>query len=330
MVAQIDNRFTSLSKKKTFTRYLSYALYEGRPLTTKGRWINPFVFFLYWLQSALPLGKPVDKPIFILGTGRSGTTILGVTLGVHDQVGFLNEPKALWSYLYGEEDLIGSYRKKPGRYHLYADDVDETMVKKAHRIFGNYLRFGISSRVVDKYPELVFRIEFVKRIFPDARFLFLYRDGRDTCHSIRYWSERLGVKKSNETHDWWGRDDRKWKLLCDQVVAQDDVLGPYIDLIRAYEDHAYRAAVEWIVTMKEGLSLIQDSSDFVLGVKYEDYVSDENVRSEVLSFCELPSDRNYEEYCRQVLKAPTAKPAIELPSEIQGEFTRVMEQLGYA
>jgi hypothetical protein len=39
MVAQIDKRFIKHTKLKAFIRYLSYLLYEGLSLTTKGRWI---------------------------------------------------------------------------------------------------------------------------------------------------------------------------------------------------------------------------------------------------------------------------------------------------
>jgi hypothetical protein len=329
MIAQINHQFYRLSKKKTYTRLLSYALYEGRPLTTKGRWINPIVFALYRLQAIVPIRKKVVKPVFILGTGRSGTTILGVTLGIHRDVGFLNEPKALWSFLYDKEDLIGSYRKVEGSYRLSAANASETTVRKAHRIYGNYLRFAMASRVVDKYPEIVFRTDFVSAIFPDARFLFLFRNGYDTCHSIELWSERLGENKGGEIHDWWGRDDRKWRLLCDQIVASDDVLGPNVDEIKKYADHRYRAAVEWIVTMKEGIELMKRKPETVMGVRYEKYVTSVEERGKILKFCDLPPDARYDKYCDAVLKKPKAKQKFEFPPTIQDEFVRVMKQLGY-
>ena len=329
MVAQVDHRFIRLSVKKSVIRYLSYIFYEGRPLTTKGRWINPLVFLLYRLQAVLPFEKPVTEPVFIIGTGRSGTTILGITLAMHDEVGFLNEPKALWSYLFGKEDLIGSYQKTPGRYRLFADDADESTIKKAHRIFGNYLRLTCSSRVVDKYPEMIFRIGFVKRIFPDAKFLFLYRNGGDTCHSIRYWSERLGIEDRGEKHDWWGRDDRKWRLLCEEVVAFDNKLAPYIDEISQFSNHEHRAAVEWIVTMKEGMMLLETESDCVMGVKYEDYVSSQSVRRNVLKYCALQPDTRYDQYCKAVLVVSSSNRELDLPLVIRDEFTRVSQKLGY-
>lgn len=329
MIAQIDRRYTKQSLIKSYTRYLSYFLYEGRPLTTKGRWINPLIFFLYKLQSLLPLTKPVNKPIFIIGSGRSGTTILGTTLSMHNAVGFLNEPKALWNYLYDSEDLIGSYNTTKAHYRLNGNNVTNTMVEKAHRIYGNYLRFACASRVVDKYPELIFRTEFINTIFPDACFLFLYRNGYDTCHSIRKWSDNLGSNVQGEVHNWWGRDDRKWKLLCFQVVAMDSSLGSHINEISQYSDHSYRAAVEWIVTMKEGLKLLAQKPNHVMGVKYEDYISCPETRLNVLRFCNLDVDSNYEEFCDKVLDAPKVKPRLTLPPVIQNEFHQVMKRLGY-
>lgn len=329
MVAQLDPAFKAISKRKTFTRLISYLFYEGRPLTTKGRWINPFVFLLYRFQRHLPFAKIVKDPVFILGTGRSGTTILGVTLGIHRDVGFLNEPKALWAYAYESEDLIGSYNDGQAFYSINPDEATIEVKKRLHRVFGHYLRFSASSRVVDKYPELIFRVPFVREVFPGAKFIFLFRNGFDTCTSIEHWSARLGVTKDGEIHDWWGKDDRKWKLLCDQIVAEDTVLGKHAGVIRAYSDHKLRAAVEWIVTMKKGLELTERYPEIVLPVRYEDYVGEERVRDQVIEFCGLDEDKNYSEYCKAVLTPVEPKAEISLPPEIQSEFSRVMSLLGY-
>jgi hypothetical protein len=75
MIAQLDRLFISLSKKKTYTRLVSY-FFEGRPLTTKGRWINPLVFLVYRILARFKLGCRKVDPVYILGTGRSGTTDL--------------------------------------------------------------------------------------------------------------------------------------------------------------------------------------------------------------------------------------------------------------
>ena len=96
MPAQIDRRYVRASPFKACGRLVSWSLFEGRPLTTRGRWINPLVFALYGIQRRLPQLHRVERPIFIVGTGRSGTTVLGTVLSLHRELGFLNEPKALW------------------------------------------------------------------------------------------------------------------------------------------------------------------------------------------------------------------------------------------
>ena len=257
MVAQIDSLYLKTHPSKVISRLISYVLFEGRPVTTKGQWINPLVLSLFSLEKRLPQLKKVSKPVFIIGTGRSGTTILGVVMSMHKDVGFLNEPKALWHKIYDREDLVGSYSRGVANYRLTESDVTQEVLKSAHRLFGAYLTAVASSRVVDKYPEQVFRIPFIRQIFPDAKFIFLVRNGWDTCHSIEKWSQRLGTQVRDETHDWWGVDDRKWHLLVDRLVSQDADLSPHISTIKGFKAHSDRSAVEWILTMKEGLHWLE-------------------------------------------------------------------------
>lgn len=239
----------------------------------------------------------------------------------------MNEPKALWSHLYNNEGIIGSYQDKVGRYYLDESNVTEALKVKAKKIYGNYLRFSIANRVVDKYPELIFRVPFVKGIFPDAKSLFLYRNGWDTCHSIKHWSKRLGVEKNNEIHNWWGKNNRKWRALCEQVLLDDEELSKHYEVIKQYTDHVAMAAVEWILTMKQGIKIAYRED--VLSVKYEQFVSDPAFRSQILDFCNLPKDQNFDEYCREVLKMPSKREPVILPVEIADEFNRIMKLLGY-
>src|SRR5947209_17022299 len=98
---------------------------EGRSLTTHGRWINPLVFAHLTFEKHLPQLKEVEKPIFIVGMGRTGTTILGLLLSIHRDVGFLNEPKALWHVAYPYEDVNGNFSRAASKFHLAAEDATE-------------------------------------------------------------------------------------------------------------------------------------------------------------------------------------------------------------
>lgn len=330
MVAQVDRDYVRMRPTRLWSRLVSYALFEGRPLTTRGQWINPLVFGHFALEKRLPALKKVRAPIFILGTGRSGTTILGVVLSMHREVGFLNEPKALWHSLRQDEDLIGSYTRGAARYRLGAEEATPTLIEGAQRIYGAYLAATLCSRVVDKYPELIFRVPFVKAIFPDARFLFLSRDGWDTCSSIEQWSVRLGETVNGERHDWWGVNGRKWELLVSQIVPEHVDLAPYKAELLALQDHRAMAAVEWIVTMREGLALLKRDPGSVMHVPYEELCAQpEAMARRIADFAGLAEDECYLRYARKVLSPPGKRAPFELPDWLKAPFEATQRALGH-
>lgn len=331
MVAQINPLYIKTRPTKVITRLMSYAFFEGRPVTTKGRWINPLVFsILKKVAANNSKYKPVKKPIFILGTGRSGTTILGIVLSMHREVGYLNEPKAIWHLIHPHEDVIGNYSQSNAKYRLTAEDATDQMQRRAAQMFGAYLTTTRSERLVDKYPELIFRVDFVRALFPDARFIFLVRNGWDTCQSIATWSKRLGVHRNGEKHDWWGVEDRKWRLLVEQLVETDSVLSQIADKVKHFERHLDRAAVEWIVTMQEGIRLIDTSPDCTHLVRFEDLTAkpDETL-SALCDFCELPTDTIFQEYARQTLHPVPARKPFDIHWEIAPIFLEIMKELQY-
>lgn len=330
MIAQIDALYLRTRPWKLWSRLVSYAFFEGRPLTTRGQWINPLVFAHFAIEKRLPQIKRVDHPLFILGTGRSGTTILGVLLSMHREVGFLNEPKALWHAIYPDEDVIGNYSRGAVRYRLDAFDVTDKIRRNAHRLFGAYLGAVFSPRLVDKYPELIFRVPFVREIFPDAKFIFLVRNGWYTCASIKKWSQRLGCEKGTETHDWWGVNQRKWKLMQSELIKPDPYFAGVGDNIPALTQHADMAVVEWIVTMREGLRRVRENGDSMLMVRYEDLVANpRTVLGDIASFGDLRKDENYLRYGEVVLRPKPGHAKFSMHPALRPLFDETMQALGY-
>lgn len=327
MVAQIDREYVAARPARLWSRMLGYALFEGRPLTTRGRWINPLIRAQTAMLKRLPQLRKVRSPAYILGTGRSGTTILGIVLSMHREVGFLNEPKLLWAELHSGEDLIGSYNRNDARYRLGASDATPDIVRAAHRIFGGYLALSNTSRLVDKYPELIFRTPFVQAIFPDAKFLFLSRGGKATCDSIDGWSKRLGVDQAGEIHDWWGANDRKWNVLCQQVVPEHADLSQHADKLDGLSAVA-RAAVEWIVTMREGIRLLGQDDGQILHVPYEDLCAKPAKWAKKLEqFLDLDPDPVFEEYAARTLAYPARDITLDLPEWLQPIFEQTERDL---
>ena len=330
LLAQLDSIYIRSRPTKIVSRLISYALFEGRPLTTRGRWINPLVFAHFAVEKRLPQLKKVDRPVFILGTGRSGTTMLGILLSMHRQVGFLNEPKALWHSIYPDEDVIGSYSRGEAHYRLSAAQVTSKVKRNAHRLFGAYLSAVFSPRLVDKYPELVFRVPFVREIFPDARFILLVRNGWDTCASIEKWSQRLGKQVGMEAHDWWGVDQRKWKLMLRELIEPDAYFAGVLDVVSNLTQHTDMAAVEWIVTMREGLRRMRENGDSLMMVRYEDMVENpREVLGNIARFAELSDDETYLRYGKAVLHPAPRHAEFAMHPLLRPLFDETMQALGY-
>lgn len=329
MIGQIDKLYIKTRKWKLYSRYLSYLFFEGRPLTTKGQWINSLVFLLYKVWANLPQLKKVNKPIFIIGIGRSGSTALGITMSMHKQVGFLNEPKALWHAAYGKEDVIGSYSREDAHYSLDHITPSQNTAKSFHKFYGAYLLLSFSKRIVDKYPELVYRTNFVDLCFSDAKYLFLVRNGWDTLHSIDLWSKRLGEEKDNEMHDWWGRNDRKWHLLVDQIAKHHVNFRGHVDELELIDDHLNRAAIEWILNMQKGIELCEEKKNIML-VKYEDLlINTKSSFESILEFCDLKEDEIFLNYAIKKYEPRPPKKEIKLHPIIMNAFNDTMNALGY-
>jgi hypothetical protein len=330
MIAQLDTDYIRTRPLKALSRLVAHLMLQGRPLTTRARWLNRLLFAQFALVKRLPQLRSVDKPVFILGTGRSGSTILGKLLSIHPWVSFLNEPKALWHAIHPEEDLIGSYSRGPARYRLGADDVTPALRQAALRLYGYSLALTGSRRIVDKYPEMIFRVPFVRALFPDARLIFLVRDGWDAIHSIAAWSRREGEHVGQERHDWWGVEKRKWQLLVREIVNPDPTFSDAIDEITTSARHEDMGAVEWIATMREGLQLMQSTPEMVYQVRFERLIaSPEPTLKDLLEFCELPEDPVLLRYAQRVVTPVPARPPLNLSPAIRDLFLETMQALNY-
>ena len=330
MIAQLTKEYIHFSKRKTIKRLVAYFFFEGRPITTKGQWINPLV--LLWLKFLKLFSvSPKQSPVFIIGTGRSGTTLLGMLLSMHRDIIFLNEPKIIWYAANRMDDAIGSYNKSAGTYLLNESDATNNVIKTIHSVYGCLNKITGSKLIADKYPELIFRMDYALKIFIDAKFIFITRNFYDTIYSTQLWNKNKTVIKNNTREDWWGLDNRKWKLICKELVPQSFLLKNHIQEIILFKDDILKSAVEWIITMEKGIEEMGIRKNIVQ-IKYEQLISDHKSSLQTLiSFLQLPSDEKVFDYAQSVIKSERKNndAMFELPSFLSDGAILLMKKLQY-
>lgn len=137
---------------------------------------------------AIPrVDQPDDRPLFVIGMPRSGTTLTEQILSAHPSIATIGESNAMTTIM---------HRALPPRFH------GEAAVRGVAR---EYLertdpgRFKGMKRVVDKMPENYYFLPLITRALPRSRIIHCTRDARDTCLSCYFqnfgprlpWTRRI-------------------------------------------------------------------------------------------------------------------------------------------
>ncbi len=118
----------------------------------------------------------VPDPVFVIGCSRSGTTITYETLASSPQfLSFGWEIPQFWNSLHGP--LTNGWQSEAAG----AADARPAHRDAALRYF--YQRLG-AGWVLDKTCINVMRVPYLHRLFPQAKFVFIQRDGRDNISSM--------------------------------------------------------------------------------------------------------------------------------------------------
>lgn len=155
---------------------------------------------------------PIERPVFIIGTVRSGKTTLARCLGRHPQVIYPGrELSAEWREL--AEIKIARSSNSDGYCPPYSE-LDATHIRR-HNVREGFAELvasqggGRRARFIDDNPHLWNKLPFVRRIFPDGRFLVVSRDIRSTVASAKVlWMNGYAAKGTwyyfprDQTHCW--------------------------------------------------------------------------------------------------------------------------------
>lgn len=121
---------------------------------------------------------------FVIGSPRSGTTILGEILEAHPDMAHIYEPYYIWYY--HANDLSTDY--------IPPQDIGEKQQRWIRRQFESFASGERKSIIVDKSPEHSFNIPILLSVFPNAKIIHILRDGRDVTLSIKKeWQKREAI-----------------------------------------------------------------------------------------------------------------------------------------
>ncbi|CAN5750581.1 hypothetical protein BH24CHL8_BH24CHL8_07900 [soil metagenome] len=149
----------------------------------------------------------LDRPLFLLGAARSGTTFLGDCVGRIPEISYHHEPpatKAAGRYVY--DRLWGFPRSRWFYRTVYA------WLMRAELDGGR--------RFCEKTPTNSLLVPFLARAFPDAQFIHIIRDGRDVAVSHLQKPWLLAASKGSTQREpggyllgpyapWWVEDGRE-------------------------------------------------------------------------------------------------------------------------
>lgn len=193
---------------------------------------------LWRMQHKQPI---LEQPIFLIGCPRSGTTVTVELFGKHPDVANWSEAGLIWD---------PKHFFDPEADHCWETErVTEAETRRLHARFEHFRQSRGKDRFINKHPRCSLRIDFINKIFPDAYFIHLVRDGRAVVNSILNKTQKEKFRHTVpfghfcKPPDWrqFLRDDpveqaaHQWAEILKYVFAKKESLGArYMEL--KYED----------------------------------------------------------------------------------------------
>ncbi|MBD3868854.1 MAG: sulfotransferase [Acidobacteria bacterium] len=286
----------------------------------------------------------LEQPIFIIGIGRSGSTVVHNILAHH--------PNLSWLSAVGKR-----YPAKPGRNRMLMQALDVpvlgSMLAKRftpwecfdfweHHAKGfrrtcrdlvpgdvternkKKMRKVLAELTTPKRNRLMFkatgwpRIGYLREIFPDARFIHVLRDGRAVVNSMINVGWWLGYQ---------GPQNWRWGELNEEHKAEWE---------RHNRSYVALAAIQWKIAMEaveQGRQYLGDDQFFEL--RYETLLSDPvNTMRRVLEFAGLPwrdsFQRSVESYgLRNMNVRWTSELTVDQQQTVQDVLAPALHRLNY-
>jgi hypothetical protein len=285
----------------------------------------------------------IDRPIFIVASGRSGTEVLNDLISRHPDLCWISNvsmrlsmvPFApllhrlhdLWPFNVSKKR--NSFLQEKGLLHispiepdaaydkiglrsdvkLTEDDYDAEVDARFRKLIARHMFWSNKPRFITKETANTQRFRLINRMFPDALFIHLIRDGRAVASSMEQnnWLQSLTL--------WWAGE------------KASDYASHFDEPIQLFGAH-WQRNIEELQTAKE---LVGDRyQEF----RYEDLVADvHGTVGRILSFTGLRSDPEYLSMLPETLPNMNVKWKVDLSARKIALLEEVigpkLEELGY-
>ena len=242
-----------------------------------------------WWDVAHPV---TNRPIFVIGCSRAGTTVLYKTLSASSELGSLNrETHDFWAALH---PLAGK------NWDTHALSAQDATPKDRDAVARYFYAWSGNPRWIDKNNQNGLCVPYLHVLFPDAIFVYIKRSPGDNINSlIEGWGKEGKYSTwSDELPEQVQIDDGRYTKWC--FFLSDgwrDYLKAPVEEVAAFQ---YRAMNEAIMAAKATVP-----SDNWVEVFYEDLVQDPVAGFHaIFQSCQLQFDSQMENICRNVLETP--------------------------
>jgi hypothetical protein len=245
----------------------------------------------------------IDRPIFIIGCGRSGSTLLHKMLCAHPDLAWFsnfttrfdrlhilaslsnlyplrlryNLPPILAKGIpkpsegYRLWDIAKPVQNSPSDPPLSKGDAGTEEKNRISEIINYHLKYQGRTRFINKNTRNTRRIRFLDSIFPDSLFIHILRDPRASVASLMkvYWWPELKI---------WNQD-----LVTPQAW------------IHQGKDPVTLAVNLWRDETRFVLDNQRNLKDRLIRIRYEDLITSvKDILEEIINFCDLSWNNRFE------------------------------------